>query len=119
MMATQHVEAILADLKRRIDGDGIALVSRNGTLVSADLPAGVLAEAFAVMCATIFGAAATANSEIGRGCPEQVVIDGGGSTMILRASGPGAVLVAVVEPPSDVGLALREVARFADLVRVG
>ncbi|HEV2230980.1 MAG TPA: hypothetical protein VGS18_02195, partial [Thermoplasmata archaeon] len=60
-MATGNVGTVIKDLKGRLSGIAAALISRDGLVLYADVPAGVYTETFAIMCATILGAAATAN----------------------------------------------------------
>ena len=73
MLATANVSGVVEDLKTRIGGKAAALVSRDWSVLFADLPTGVYTETFAIMCATILGAAATANSELNLAPPERII----------------------------------------------
>ncbi|HTT44915.1 MAG TPA: roadblock/LC7 domain-containing protein [Thermoplasmata archaeon] len=115
-MAARNVGALLGDLKNRIGAIATALVSRNGLVVHAEMPSGGHAETFAVMCATILGAAATARSEVGRTPPERIVVEGGGSQLIMVPAGRQALLVAAVDESTELRAVVDEVARFADLL---
>lgn len=117
MMATESVGEVLRDLKGRIGGIAAALVSRNGLVLFADLPEGAFAETFAVMWATVLGAATTANGELDRAKPERIVIEGRDSTAILVGSGENALLVAVVDGSADTERAISETTKFADLLK--
>jgi uncharacterized protein len=117
MIATANVGAVLTDLKTRLSGIATALISRSGQVLYADLPGGAYSETFAIMCATILGAAATAHSELSRAPPERIVVEGPDSTLIIVGSGPMALLVALVDHRSDLANAVNEVAKFADLLR--
>ena len=117
MMATGSVGAVIKDLKSRINGIATALVSRDGLVLYADVPAGVYTETFAIMCATILGAAATANTELNRSPPERIVIEGNDSKTIIVGSGKKALLVAVVDQSADANRVLAEVAKVADLLK--
>ncbi len=117
MMATGNVGAVIKDLKGRISGIAAALVSRDGLVLYADVPAGVYTETFAIMCATILGAAATANTELNRSPPERIVVDGPDSKTIIVGSGKKALLVAVVDQTADVSRVLAEVAKVADALK--
>jgi predicted regulator of Ras-like GTPase activity (Roadblock/LC7/MglB family) len=68
-MATGNVGTVIKDLKARIGGTATAPVSRDGLILFADVPAGVYTETFALKCATILGAAATANTELNQTPP--------------------------------------------------
>lgn len=117
MMATGNVGAVIKDLKSRIAGLATALVSRDGLVLFADVPPGVYTETFAIMCATILGAAATANTELNRSPPEKIVVEGADSRTIIVGCGRKALLVAVVEQTADVNKVLVEVGKVADLLK--
>ncbi len=117
MMATGNVGTVIKDLKQRIGGIATALVSRDGLVLYADVPAGVYTETFAIMCATILGAAATANTELNRSPPERIVIDGHDSKTIIVGSGKKALLVAVVDQSADTSKVLAEATKVAELLK--
>ncbi len=117
MMATGNVGAVIKDLKTKIAGIATALVSRDGLVLYADVPAGVYTETFAIMCATILGAAATANTELNRSPPDRIMIEGNDSKTIIVGSGKKALLVAVVDQTVDVTKALDEVVKVAELLK--
>jgi predicted regulator of Ras-like GTPase activity (Roadblock/LC7/MglB family) len=117
MMATGNVGAVIKDLKTRINGIAAALVSRDGLVLYADVPAGVYTETFAIMCATILGAAATANTELNRAPPEKIVIEGNDSKTVIVGSGKKALLVAVVDQSADANRVLAEVGKVAELLK--
>lgn len=119
MMATGNVGTVIKDLKARISGLATALVSRDGLVLYADVPAGVYTETFAIMCATILGAAATANTELNRAPPERIVVEGNDSKTIIVGCGKKALLVAVIDQAADVQKVLAEVAKVSELVKVG
>ncbi len=117
MMATGNVGTVIKDLKARVGGTATALVSRDGLVLYADVPPGVYTETFAIMCATILGAAATANTELNRSPPERIVIEGSDSKTIIVGSGKKALLVAVVDRTADVTKVLEEVGKVADILK--
>lgn len=119
MMAAGNVGAVIKDLKSRISGIATALVSRDGLVLYADVPAGVYTETFAIMCATILGAAATANTELNRAPPDRILIEGNDSKTIIVGSGKKALLVAVVDQSADVPRVLAEVTKVAELLKTG
>ncbi len=116
MMATGNVGAAVQDLHRRISAIATAWISRDGQILSADLPSEVYAETFAIMCATVLGAGATASAELNRSPPDRVVLHGGDSTTVIVGSGRKAMLVAVVDSSADLARVLAEVTNFADLL---
>jgi predicted regulator of Ras-like GTPase activity (Roadblock/LC7/MglB family) len=119
MMAAADPSAMVKDLQARVSAIGSALISRNGLVLWGELPSGMYAETFGVMCATIFGAAATANHELGRTLPENIGIAGGDSTMIITPCGAKAILVVVLDREADPRRALDVVAKFATALASG
>lgn len=119
MMAAGNVGAVIKDLKGRIGAVASALVSRDGLVLYADVPAGVYTETFAIMCATILGAAATANTELNRSPPDRIVIEGSDSKTLIVGSGKKALLVAVVDQSADTTKVLAELAKVAEMVKTG
>ncbi len=117
MMAAGNVGAVIKELKGRIGGIATALVSRDGLVLYADVPSGVYTETFAIMCATILGAAATANTELNRSPPERIVVDGADSKTIIVGSGKKALLVAVVDQSADIDRVLGDVTKVADMLK--
>jgi predicted regulator of Ras-like GTPase activity (Roadblock/LC7/MglB family) len=63
-MPNASVAPAVQDLRRRAGAIAAALVSRDGMAPYADLPSGGYAETFAIMGATIVGAAATTAFEL-------------------------------------------------------
>jgi uncharacterized protein len=119
MMATANVGVAIRDLNHRIEGIATALVSRDGHVLSADMPEGAAAETLAILCVTVWGAAATGNRELGRGTPDHVVVEGEDSRMVLMGVGSQALLVAVIDRSHDLASVLELVAKFADLLATG
>ncbi|MGA9839576.1 MAG: roadblock/LC7 domain-containing protein [Thermoplasmata archaeon] len=116
MMAIASVRAVLEDLKSRVDGIATALVSRDGRVLSADLPGGLYAETFAVMCATMFGAAAAGNAELHRAPPQRIVIEGEDSKAIIARTDGNALLVLVVDRSVDLPLVLDQIMKLTAVV---
>lgn len=118
MMATANVRGAIQDLRARIGGIAAALVSGDGGLLFADVPAEVHPETFAVMSATVFGAAVTAAEELGKVIPSRIVAEGTDATTIIVGCGRRAILVAVVPPTADLSAVTEEIRKFADLLQV-
>lgn len=117
MMAEVSVRSLLADLKGRVEARAVALVARNGRILWAELPDGIYAETFGVMCATIFGAASAVLSEMGQALPTRVVAEGSDAVTYVLECGPNAVLAATVDGRSDVTAVVAELAKFVDLLK--
>jgi uncharacterized protein len=119
MMATRSAGALLADLKNHTGAIATALVSRNGLVVHAETLSGCHVETFALMCATVVGAAAAACAEVGQAPPDHVVVAGGGSKLVLVPAGKQALLVAAVDGSTELRAVVDEVASLAQLLATG
>lgn len=89
-------------LREEVGGVATALLSRDGTVLYADVPGNEWVETSGLLWATTFGAAATASAELGRAPPERIVVSGPDATAVLLAVGWTAVLVVVVPTGVDV-----------------
>jgi predicted regulator of Ras-like GTPase activity (Roadblock/LC7/MglB family) len=115
----EDVNEVVKNLKSRIGAIAAALISRDGLVLSADVPTGVYTETFAIMCATILGAAATANTELNRSPPNHIIVDGTDSKTLIVGSGKKALLVAVVNHDTETNGALAELSKVAEAVKTG
>jgi predicted regulator of Ras-like GTPase activity (Roadblock/LC7/MglB family) len=112
MIGWADANGVLREVRARLGGSAAALVSANGGVLAADLPAGVSAETFGVMCATILGAATVAHRELAHDEPGQVhLLSVDAQTLILEA-GRGTLLVIVLDRAADPKRVLEELARF-------
>lgn len=118
-MAAEDINTVIKKLKDDLQAHACALVSRDGLVLSAEVPNGVYTETFAIMCATILGAAATANTELSRAPPEQIVVEGADSKTLIVGSGKKALLVAVVGHEADTHNSLKELILVAEQVKSG
>jgi len=82
--------------------NAMAIVSRDGVVIAADMPKGVAKETFSIMCATILGAGMTAANELGKAPPSRVVLDSDDLRIFIVESGRRSMVVAVMPPGSDV-----------------
>ena len=113
VVAMANPGAMLKDLKARVSGAAVALVSRDGSVLYAEMPPGTYVETFAIMCATLMGAAATANLELHRAAPTRIVVEGADATTLVVASGRKSLLVVVVGRDVNALSVVREVEPFA------
>ncbi|MCI4352765.1 MAG: roadblock/LC7 domain-containing protein [Thermoplasmata archaeon] len=84
------------ELKRLLEAVAVAIVSDDGRMLHSALPAGVSNESFAMMSATIVGAAATVSSDLKQTPPDHIVIRGVDFTTILSRFDGASLLIAVV-----------------------
>ena len=116
MEALADAPAAIQDLKRRVQGAGVALLSRNGSVVDADLPSSASSETYSILCATVLGAAVTAHAELGRAPPQNVVIDGSGTRSLIFPVGEQELLAVVAEEQAEPANAIELVLSFVRLL---
>jgi len=78
-----------------------AVVSRDGSVLAADLPPGVSRETFSIMCATIHGASMTVSSQIRREAPRRIVLDSASGSVVIMEAGRRALVVVVLPDGFD------------------
>jgi len=105
---------VLKKLEDVGDIDGAAVITRDGLLVSSELPRDVDAETFAAMSATMFGAAETAVSELKKGSVKRVISEARDCKLVAVDAGPSAVIVALVRAEANIGLILVEIIKAAN-----
>jgi predicted regulator of Ras-like GTPase activity (Roadblock/LC7/MglB family) len=113
MWATGNASTVIEALSARIGSSAAALISRNGTVLACVVPEGTNAEAFAVMCATILGAAGAAAAELGHAPAHRILLDGNDATTVIVARGGAGLLVAVVDRHRCEPAVLGEIERVA------
>jgi len=95
-----------------------AVISRDGLVIAADLPEGVSMETFAIMCATLMGAASTAHSELRISTPMHVVVESEDAKMIVVGAGRKAIIVTVVGRKGNVDVAKKKLDELADTIKM-
>lgn len=82
-MRTDVIEKGLRDLREGNPAVHWAIMARDGVVLKAELPDGVHHETFAIMCATMLGAALTLNSEFPEGEVERIIVEAGRYRVIV------------------------------------
>ena len=106
---TNILQELVSDLKNLGGIEACAIVSRDGLLMSSDMPDGVMGETFAAMSATMLGAAETATTELDKGLPSRIIVESQTGKLICMGAGPKALLVVMAKPDAGLGLILVEV----------
>lgn len=104
----------------RLKGSGIeasAAISRDGTLLAADVAPGEERKIFAPMYAAMLGAAEEASSELRTGIPRRVVMEVGEKKLVATGAGPKALVVALIGPKTAYREALADIDRAASEVK--
>ncbi len=113
------VERLKAALSR-LRGSGVeasAAISRDGSLLAADMPPGEEHKIFAPMYAAMLGAAEEATSELRLGVPRRVVMEVGDKKLIAVGAGPRALVVALVGPGAQYDKAISDIDRAASEIK--
>jgi predicted regulator of Ras-like GTPase activity (Roadblock/LC7/MglB family) len=93
MLRSEKMGEILRELKKVGGVEASAVVSRDGILMASDIPDDVHGETFAIMSATMLGAAITANSELRKKLPERIVVESSDGRTIVAGAGSKSLLV--------------------------
>lgn len=96
------INGVLAEINS-IDGiEASAVVSRNGLLVSANMPNGQDAETIAALTATMMGAAETALSELNKGNISQIIVESDMVKVVCVDMGKRALLVLSMHSSTEI-----------------
>lgn len=111
------LEKLLGDLKKIGEIEALAVVSRDGLLMVADIPQNINSETFAAMNATMVGAAETVIFEMKKGTPDRVIVESNDAKVIVTDAGIKALLVVMTSPDAGLGLVLVEMERVAKKIK--
>ena len=114
---TKILQEIVTDLKNIGGIEACAIASRDGLLMSSDMPDGIIGETFAAMSATMLGAAETATTELNRGLPSRIIVESQTGKLICMGAGPKALLVVMAKPDVGLGLILVEIEKTAAKIK--
>jgi len=110
------LEKLLHEIKRRCGAEGAAVIGRDGLVISAEMPPGVMVETFSIMCATILGGAVTANSELRFSTMERVVVEATDGKLVMAGAGSKAILAVAVKPPYELNTVYSTVKQGAEKI---
>jgi len=113
----EMLEEVLTDLKRTGDIEVSAIISRDGVLVTSDIPKSVYTEAFAAMSASMVGSAEAAIAELRKGVPDRTIVESKKGKVIAIGAGSKALLVVMTSPEVELGLILIEMEKAANKIR--
>ncbi len=113
-----ELKPALRALRQSCGSIASAIISRDGLVIAADLPDGVSMDTFSIMCATLIGAASTANSELRVGTPQSVLVESEDAKMLVVGAGRKALIVTVLPNRADAAVAKNELLKLADTIRM-
>ena len=102
-MRAQMIEKGLRDLREGNPAVHWALMARDGVVLTHDLPDGVHQDTFAIMCATMLGAAHTLNSEFPDGEVERIVLEAGRYRVMIIGLDQDTLMAITVPRNMDLG----------------
>jgi predicted regulator of Ras-like GTPase activity (Roadblock/LC7/MglB family) len=103
------IETVLGDLKKISGVEACAVTSRDGLLIRAILQEeGQSSDSFVAMSATIFGAAETATTVLGKSIPNRVIAESDHGYLIAVGAGSKALIIVLVSLDAELGLLLLE-----------
>lgn len=113
-----ELKPALRSLRSSCGSMASAVISRDGLVIAADMPEGVSMETFAIMCATLLGAASTANSELRVGIPQHVIVESEDAKMVVVGAGRKALIVAVLSKKADLASAIKKLDEMAETIKM-
>jgi len=106
------LEDMVRALRDVTKAEAVAVINRDGGVVTAELPPTVSQETFSIMCAAILGAGMTASTELGHAAPHRVVLESEDATLVIQEVGRRAMLVLVVPPERAISEIDTAISRF-------
>lgn len=113
----QLLKKILLNLHNLGSIEASAVVSRDGLLISANLPEGVKAETFAAMAATMLGAAETATAELNKGLPKKMIVESKGGKLLCMGTGSRGLLIVMTTSDARLGLIMVELEKAGEKIK--
>jgi uncharacterized protein len=116
-MRADMLSAILSDLNgTSADIEASAVISTDGLMMAAALPAGLDEDRVGAMSAAILSLGDRTSRELARGELEQVLIKGAKGYVLLTHAGPEAVVTTLAKPHAKLGLIFLDVKRAAEAI---
>ena len=111
-MRADMLTAVLSDLNgTSADIEASAIISTDGLIMSALLPASMDEDRVGAMSAAILALGARAAQELARGQLEQVLVKGDKGFVLMTGAGEEAVLTVLAKPNAKLGLIFLDVKR--------
>ncbi|MDI6888398.1 MAG: roadblock/LC7 domain-containing protein [Methanocellales archaeon] len=118
MSATMETfEDALADLKAMKGIRASAIITRDGLLVTGNVPPEMHVESFAAMAATMSSAAEVSMSELGQGIPKHVIAKSDDARIITMGAGLKTLLVVIADPATKLDPIIGKMKEAADKIK--
>ncbi len=109
----RELDEVIATLSSISDIQAVAIVRRDGLVITHNLPAEVEPKIVAAMTAAIVGTSEMATVQLGQGRFAQALIDGEYGKLVSKGAGEEALLVALAYRDANLGLILMALERAA------
>ncbi len=117
MAVYEQLTSLVKEARRRLpELTAAAVVSSDGLIMAADLPADTDEDLFAATHAALLSVGERVSVESGVGPLEEIVVSGKDGKVVLMSAGPNAILVGVVPNTVKLGLLLVELRRTASQI---
>ena len=115
MVDKEGIENVLKTLAK-MGARGAIVLDKDGTHITSDLPGDINQNTFSIMCATVMGAAKTANSELDRKPLRKVSIDSQDRRIIMMNAGRKLVLSVIVSSSVNMERAEEGISQAAEKI---
>ena len=114
-MRADMLTSVLSELNgTSADIEASAVISTDGLMMAALLPAGMDEDRVGAMSAAMLSLGDRTSNELARGSLEQVLIKGGRGYVVMTGAGENAVLTVLAKPNAKLGLIFLDVKRAAE-----
>lgn len=116
-MREEMLKSILSELNgTSADILASAVISTDGLIMAAILPAGMDEDRVGAMAAAMLSLGERTSQELERGELEQVLIKGHNGYVLMTHAGPDTVLTVVAKPSAKLGLIFLDIKRAAESI---
>ncbi len=117
-MRQDMLSSILSELNgTSADIEASAIISTDGLMMAALLPAGMDEDRVGAMSAAMLSLGSRTAQELGRGGLEQVLVKGAQGYVLMTHAGEEAVVSVLAKPQARLGLIFLDVKRAAEAIR--
>ncbi|MGQ9721494.1 MAG: roadblock/LC7 domain-containing protein [Candidatus Jordarchaeum sp.] len=97
----EELEKILTSLQNISEIEGVAIVTRNGNLISSNLPRDIDGQKFAAMSASMVGASETA-AALMKSFAKRIIVEIERGKILALGAGPKAILVVSIKENANI-----------------
>lgn len=112
----EDLDGVMTEIRKVPGVTAVGIVRRDGIVIDELLPRSVDARKVGAMAATIVGTAEMVVQELSQGTFQQSIIESENGKIISIGAGVEAILVALVKPEANLGLALMTMEKQASKV---